>query len=192
MDVCTSVFEFSAPFAHVLYAHTLLRRLHTVGNECPPAQCFLHTKNESQSVIRTWQEKRVGVPSLTAAKPRLSVADSSPGGGGGDGVWWNQATGQCRRIPHNSGPRDCSSLGTLFYGQPSYIQIYCVGVHYPQYCYICFALCKCLWHFWATLKDCITIFISVLCEYWGWVLSPVLIDLFLVSSIKFEQNARKY
>jgi hypothetical protein len=23
MDVCTSVFEFSAPFAHVLYAHTL-------------------------------------------------------------------------------------------------------------------------------------------------------------------------
>jgi hypothetical protein len=23
MDVCTSVFEFSAPFAHMLYAHTL-------------------------------------------------------------------------------------------------------------------------------------------------------------------------
>jgi hypothetical protein len=41
---------------------------------------FAH-KNESQSVIRTWQEKRVGAPTLTAAKPRLSVADSSPGWG---------------------------------------------------------------------------------------------------------------
>jgi hypothetical protein len=44
----------------------------------------LHTKNESQSVIRTWREKRVGTPSLTAAKPRLSVADSSPGWGLGE------------------------------------------------------------------------------------------------------------
>jgi hypothetical protein len=45
----------------------------------------LHTKNEAQSVIRTWREKRVGAPSLTAAKPRLSVADSSPGMGTGRG-----------------------------------------------------------------------------------------------------------
>jgi hypothetical protein len=44
-----------------------------------------HKKNESQSVIRTWREKRVGSPSLTAAQPRLSVADSSPGWGLGEG-----------------------------------------------------------------------------------------------------------
>jgi hypothetical protein len=31
----------------------------------------------------------------------------------------NQATRQCRRIPRNSVPRDCSSLGTLFYGHQS-------------------------------------------------------------------------
>jgi hypothetical protein len=48
-------------------------------------QCFLHTKNESQSVISTWREKRMGAPTLTAAKPRLSVADSSPGWGLGEG-----------------------------------------------------------------------------------------------------------
>jgi hypothetical protein len=46
---------------------------------------FLHTKNEAQSVIRTWREKRVGAPSLTAATPRLGVADSSPGWGLGEG-----------------------------------------------------------------------------------------------------------
>jgi hypothetical protein len=37
---------------------------------------------------------------------------------------FNQATRQCRRIPRNSVPRDCSSLGTLFCGQPSYIGWY--------------------------------------------------------------------
>jgi hypothetical protein len=36
---------------------------------------------------------------------------------------WN-ATCQCPRIPRNSIPRDCSSLGTSFYGQPTYF-IHC-------------------------------------------------------------------
>jgi hypothetical protein len=45
----------------------------------------LLTKNESQSVIRTWREKWVGAPSLTVVKPRLSVADRSPGWGQGKG-----------------------------------------------------------------------------------------------------------
>jgi hypothetical protein len=40
---------------------------------------------------------------------------------GGDWERGNQATRQCRRIPRNRVPCDCSSLGTLFYGQPSYI-----------------------------------------------------------------------
>jgi hypothetical protein len=38
---------------------------------------FFCTQKTNDSVIRTWREKRVGAPSLTAAKPRLSVADSS-------------------------------------------------------------------------------------------------------------------
>jgi hypothetical protein len=41
-------------------------------------------------------------------------------GGGGDWERGKQPTRQCHRIPRNSVPRDCSSLGTLFYGQPSY------------------------------------------------------------------------
>ncbi|GJQ72693.1 hypothetical protein Trydic_g1350 [Trypoxylus dichotomus] len=57
------------------------RCLHTVGNERPPAQCFLFTENESESVVRTSREKRVRAPSLTAAKPRLSIANSSPRSG---------------------------------------------------------------------------------------------------------------
>ena len=68
MDVCTSAFEFSAPFAHVVRLETFLRILHIVGNKFPPAQCFFNTKkkNESEIVIRTWREKRVTAPSLTA------------------------------------------------------------------------------------------------------------------------------
>lgn len=43
------------------------------------------TQKTNWSVIHTWWEKQVGAPSLTAAKPRLSVADSSPVWGLGDG-----------------------------------------------------------------------------------------------------------
>jgi hypothetical protein len=46
---------------------------------------FFAYKNESQSAIRTWREKQVGAPSLTVAKPRLSVVDSSPVWGLGEG-----------------------------------------------------------------------------------------------------------
>jgi hypothetical protein len=42
---------------------------------------FLHTKNESQSVIRTWREKRVGAPSLTAER-RRQLAGVGTGRGG--------------------------------------------------------------------------------------------------------------
>jgi hypothetical protein len=71
---------------HVLYAHTLFSVDFTqFGMNVHRRSVFLHTKNESQSVIRTWREKREGAPSLTAAKPRLIVADSSPGWGLGEG-----------------------------------------------------------------------------------------------------------
>ena len=33
----------------VVRSYTFVRGLHTVENECPPVQCFLHTKNELQS-----------------------------------------------------------------------------------------------------------------------------------------------
>jgi hypothetical protein len=56
-------------------------------------------------------------PFLTAAKPRQIVADSSPGRGLGEG---EPNYMPVPRIPRNSVPRDCSSLGTLFYGQPTY------------------------------------------------------------------------
>lgn len=60
----------------VVCSYSLLRKLRTFGNECNLVQCFLHIQNVSQSVIRTWRTKRVGTPSLTAAKPRLSTATS--------------------------------------------------------------------------------------------------------------------
>jgi hypothetical protein len=41
--------------------------------------------------------------------------------GVGTGRGGTKPTRQCRRIPRKSVPRDCSSLGTLFYGQPSYL-----------------------------------------------------------------------
>ncbi|GJQ74809.1 hypothetical protein Trydic_g21647 [Trypoxylus dichotomus] len=79
MNVCTSVFEYPALFAHLLYAH--IRRLHTVGNEYPLAQCLLHMKNELQRIIRTWRKKRGGASPLTDPKLRLSVVNTSPGWG---------------------------------------------------------------------------------------------------------------
>ncbi|GFU29374.1 hypothetical protein NPIL_98821 [Nephila pilipes] len=59
--------------ARVVHSYTFLRRFHTVGSECPPAQWILHMKNESQCVIRTLREKRVRAPSLTVAKPKMRV-----------------------------------------------------------------------------------------------------------------------
>ena len=43
---------------HHLRTCCMLRRLHTIGNEFPPVQCFLHTKNELQSVTHTRRAKR--------------------------------------------------------------------------------------------------------------------------------------
>lgn len=37
----------------VVSSYISLHKLHIVGNECHLAQCFLHTKNLSQSVIHT-------------------------------------------------------------------------------------------------------------------------------------------
>ncbi|GFS75545.1 uncharacterized protein NPIL_210911 [Nephila pilipes] len=45
---------------------------------------FCTQKNESQSIIRTWQEKGVGAPSVTAAKPKLRVTESLLGWGLGE------------------------------------------------------------------------------------------------------------
>lgn len=62
------------------YSRTLLRFFrifHTVENECHLAQClFTHRERVIERVIRTWRAKRIGAPSLTAAKRRLSVAAS--------------------------------------------------------------------------------------------------------------------
>ncbi|GFS51483.1 hypothetical protein NPIL_547431 [Nephila pilipes] len=38
-----------------------------------------HFSSWTSSVIRTWLEKQMRAPSLLVAKPKLSVADSSPG-----------------------------------------------------------------------------------------------------------------
>jgi hypothetical protein len=78
MDVCTSIFEFSAPFAHVLYAQTPFSVDFTQLGMNVHRRSVFCTQKTNHSVIRTWREKRMGAPSLTAAKPRLSVADSSP------------------------------------------------------------------------------------------------------------------
>jgi hypothetical protein len=85
MDVCTSVFEFSAPFAHMLYAHTLFSVDFTQLGMNVHRRSVLCTQKRITEVTHTWREKRVGAPFLTAAKARLSVADSSPGRWLGEG-----------------------------------------------------------------------------------------------------------
>ncbi|GFU05213.1 hypothetical protein NPIL_134581, partial [Nephila pilipes] len=96
--------------ARVILSYTYLRRHHTVGNECPPTQWFLHIKNKSQSVIRTGG-RGVGTASLTAAKPKFRVPDSSTGRRTGERK--PSYTPVSPNLAY-SVPRVCSSLGTLF------------------------------------------------------------------------------
>ncbi|GJQ73913.1 hypothetical protein Trydic_g18847 [Trypoxylus dichotomus] len=72
-------------YLHIVRSDTFIHRFHTVGNEYPAAQCFLQIKNQSQSVICTWRERRMGAPFLTAAKPRLRIVDNSSGWGLSEG-----------------------------------------------------------------------------------------------------------
>lgn len=88
----TSIFEFSARFVHMLYAHSYRHRLHSVGNECPTTQFFAHKKLITE-LNSPWRRKRVKAPSLMAAKFMTERhTDSLLGWGLQEG---SQATHQC-------------------------------------------------------------------------------------------------
>lgn len=74
-DVCIPIFEFSAPFAHVLYAHTLFSVDFTqLGMN---VHVFAHKNRITE---RNWHlVKQVGAPSLMADTPRLGAAASLQG-----------------------------------------------------------------------------------------------------------------
>lgn len=108
--------------------------------------CILHTIDESQRVIRTWQKKWVGAPSLTAASKRLSIADSSPGRDWERGTkhhWHQIILNQWHWIPRNRFPHDCRFLGTLFNGQSSYKATIPGDYRRKQWCRV-----HCAAHFW--------------------------------------------
>lgn len=54
MDVCTSIFGFSAPFAHILYAYTLLPVVFAQLGMHVHRRSVFWTKNKKKSNHRAW------------------------------------------------------------------------------------------------------------------------------------------
>ncbi|GFS84453.1 hypothetical protein NPIL_491981, partial [Nephila pilipes] len=76
-----SIFEFSAPFAQVLYDHILFSIDSTqLGRNVHRCSVFCTQNKESQNGIRTWREKRGEAPSVTASKSKMASLTVSRGG----------------------------------------------------------------------------------------------------------------